>query len=73
MWYSSREMSTREAKDSEWRRHLVRQTSLGFQHYAEALKIYLAKYRELQAKTPVGIPVDPKLKMLASVPQEDRV
>jgi Histone-like transcription factor (CBF/NF-Y) and archaeal histone len=36
-------------------------TSLGFENYAEVLKIYLAKYRDV---TPCSLPYNPKLPCL---------
>ncbi len=32
-------------------------TSLGFENYAEALKIYLSKYREVRPPDPVSSPL----------------
>jgi len=36
-------------------------TSLGFENYAEALKIYLSKYREVSCSARLAFPSDPKL------------
>ena len=45
-------------------------TSLGFENYAEALKIYLSKYREVsllvKLPLPVGLPLVPRILLSAS-------